>query len=86
MRPPAIQAERERAAAGRVGRRTASMRPPAIQAERPEGGAGRRAAAGRFNEAACNTGGTPAHEFRRLAYHPLRFNEAACNTGGTRAR
>ena len=38
--------------------------------------------AARFNEAACNTGGTrpTACSARRSA---VSFNEAACNTGGT---
>ena len=37
-----------------------------------------------FNEAACNTGGTPRSPGLRAA-PSHRFNEAACNTGGTRA-
>ena len=59
MRPPAIQAERFRRSNRRNVETIASMRPPAIQAERAdERAAWRRMAAG-FNEAACNTGGTP---------------------------
>ena len=59
MRPPAIQAERLCDARRVVRQGGASMRPPAIQAERrpayERGGGGGPA---RFNEAACNTGGT----------------------------
>ena len=82
MRPPAIQAERLLLVDVGGGSRAASMRPPAIQAERKGGGPAPARAAPGFNEAACNTGGTPR------AYgqgHPagVRFNEAACNTGGT---
>ena len=58
------------------------MRPPAIQAERswsPPTAPCCRC----FNEAACNTGGTPVGRLHRGAAGS-RFNEAACNTGGTR--
>ena len=36
-----------------------------------------------FNEAACNTGGTPASGDRLQGRNERCFNEAACNTGGT---
>ena len=36
-----------------------------------------------FNEAACNTGGTPMSDMWWTASSGC-FNEAACNTGGTR--
>ena len=84
MRPPAIQAERRATSRCPARRDTApSMRPPAIQAERLDEIRRLREAVERFNEAACNTGGTPP-----AVPHPGlppagRFNEAACNTGGT---
>ena len=37
---------------------------------------------GRFNEAACNTGGTRRNDDEGDTRRD-RFNEAACNTGGT---
>ena len=82
MRPPAIQAERSVDDLLVPGYRPASMRPPAIQAERLPPRA-RRAACERFNEAACNTGGT-LRGGRLARRGRRRFNEAACNTGGTR--
>ena len=58
------------------------MRPPAIQAERCGPSTCPSARAACFNEAACNTGGTPSGG--ESGHHPVaRFNEAACNTGGT---
>ena len=58
MRPPAIQAERNLNPVAAVADAAASMRPPAIQAERrPPRSSGLRHTH-RFNEAACNTGGT----------------------------
>ena len=36
-----------------------------------------------FNEAACNTGGTPGTLAAPDDAGVPRFNEAACNTGGT---
>ena len=58
------------------------MRPPAIQAERPPERGPLAGAGPRFNEAACNTGGTPSSPWMPTAWSRT-FNEAACNTGGT---
>ena len=82
MRPPAIQAERPGGGWVEGRREQPSMRPPAIQAERRGSGLQREGKLCAFNEAACNTGGTPtgpASNVRTSAF----FNEAACNTGGT---
>ena len=58
MRPPAKQAENFRAGAEAGEVKRASMRPPAKQAENPSPpDRARRARSGRFNEAACKTGG-----------------------------
>ena len=46
----------------------------------------RRRISSRFNEAACNTGGTPWFNFQVNPGIRMRFNEAACNTGGTPPR
>ena len=59
------------------------MRPPAIQAERRCWWTRRESNPQCFNEAACNTGGTPTNA-PDTALAPACFNEAACNTGGTR--
>ena len=59
MRPPAIQAERLRIERPTGIVRAASMRPPAIQAERREHRQELVRVHRCFNEAACNTGGTP---------------------------
>ena len=63
MRPPAIQAERPTSpTATLISDFHASMRPPAIQAERAAcARPARTTSPGGFNEAACNTGGTPRH-------------------------
>ena len=60
------------------------MRPPAIQAERASCRRPSCSLSGRFNEAACNTGGTPRAS-GWASPEASGFNEAACNTGGTPA-
>ena len=85
MRPPAIQAERTGAVRFSEHMPGASMRPPAIQAERREPAIARSHRHHvRFNEAACNTGGTQFDRPPEFEVGRRRFNEAACNTGGTR--
>ena len=83
MRPPAIQAERLTEAVKRDLAELASMRPPAIQAERRNTASPQERDPRCFNEAACNTGGTPPTRRASARCSVACFNEAACNTGGT---